>query len=353
MNKLINILKKNEFIPLDKFINIALYEKKTGYYMKKNPLGKNGDYITAPLISNLFGEMIAIWCVSYWEYLGKPKKIIVAELGPGDGSLCQDLLSAFKNFKDFYKSVEIRLMEKSNKLKSIQKTKIKCNKVKWIKSIQELNSGPLIFIANEFFDSLAIKQILKKNNLFFEKHVMLSNKKIKFVYKKAKKNLINNIRKLKLENNSEHIIEYPSDAIYYLNELAKKIRKYDGGLLIFDYGYTKTKSGDTLQSVKNHKFIDILKKPGDADITTHINYDLFFNVLMKNNLIVEKIVTQSEFLQKLGIINRAYLLSKEINFKKKIKIFYQLKKLLDQQEMGGLFKVLFAKRKKNKFSLGF
>ena len=127
MNKLINILKKNEFIPLDKFINIALYEKKTGYYMKKNPLGKNGDYITAPLISNLFGEMIAIWCVSYWEYLGKPKKIIVAELGPGDGSLCQDLLSAFKNFKDFYKSVEIRLMEKSNKLKSIQKTKIKCN----------------------------------------------------------------------------------------------------------------------------------------------------------------------------------------------------------------------------------
>ena len=94
MNKLINILKKNEFIPLDKFINIALYEKKTGYYMKKNPLGKNGDYITAPLISNLFGEMIAIWCVSYWEYLGKPKKIIVAELGPGDGSLCNDLLKS-------------------------------------------------------------------------------------------------------------------------------------------------------------------------------------------------------------------------------------------------------------------
>ena len=87
MKKIINILKEQKSIPIDKFIDIALYDRKFGYYMKKNPFGKEGDYITSPLISNLFGEMIAIWCIAFWENLGKPKKIILVELGPGDGSL--------------------------------------------------------------------------------------------------------------------------------------------------------------------------------------------------------------------------------------------------------------------------
>ena len=90
MNKIINILKEKKSIPLDQFINIALYDKKFGYYNKKNPFGKGGDFITSPLISNLFGEMLAIWCVAFWEYIGKPRKILLVELGPGDGSLCKD-----------------------------------------------------------------------------------------------------------------------------------------------------------------------------------------------------------------------------------------------------------------------
>jgi len=91
MNKIINILKEKKSIPLDQFISIALYDKKFGYYMKKNPFGKEGDFITSPLISNLFGEMLAIWCVAFWEHIGKPKKILLVELGPGDGSLCKNL----------------------------------------------------------------------------------------------------------------------------------------------------------------------------------------------------------------------------------------------------------------------
>ena len=100
MNKIINILKKKS-LPLDKFIDAALYDKKFGYYMKKNPFGKNADYITSPLVSNLFGEMIAIWCVSFWENLGKPNKIVMVELGPGDGTLCHDLINAIKNLKGY------------------------------------------------------------------------------------------------------------------------------------------------------------------------------------------------------------------------------------------------------------
>ena len=123
MNKIINLLKEKKSIPVDKFIDTALYNKKFGYYMKKNPFGEKGDYITSPLVSNLFGEMIAIWCVSFWEHLKKPKKILLVEFGPGDGSLCCDLLNTFKNFNDFYDAVEIKLVEKSSKLKKIQKEK--------------------------------------------------------------------------------------------------------------------------------------------------------------------------------------------------------------------------------------
>ena len=354
MNKIINILKKQKSIPIDQFINIALYDKKFGYYMKKNPFGKEGDYITSPLISNLFGEMIAIWCVAFWEHLGKPKKILVAELGPGDASLCKNLINTFKNFKDFYKCIEIKLLEKSNKLQKIQKAKIKEKKVKWIKKINELNYGPIIFLGNEFFDSLPIKQIYKKKNLFLERHIGLSknNKKIKFLFKKAEKNLIKNIRKLNLIDEG-NIIEYPTVAIEYLKIIAKKINKYNGALLTFDYGYTEKKNQDTLQSIKRHKYINIFNEPGNADITHHINYELFLEILKRNKLEVKKIVTQGEFLQKLGIIERANILSKKISFKAKADMFYRLKKLLHYKEMGNLFKVLFARKKGTKFSLGF
>ena len=168
MNEIINILKEKKSIPLDKFINIALYNKKFGYYMKKNPFGKEGDFVTAPMISNLFGEMLAIWCVSFWEYAGKPNKILLVELGPGDGSLCKNLLKTFKQFENFYNSLEINLLETSDKLKIIQKAKINNKKVKWIKKIDNINYGPIIFLGNEFFDALPIKQIYKKKKLFFE-----------------------------------------------------------------------------------------------------------------------------------------------------------------------------------------
>lgn len=354
MNKIINILKEQKSMPIDQFINVALYDKKSGYYMKKNPFGREGDYITSPLVSNLFGEMIAIWCVAFWEHLGKPKKLLIVELGPGDASLCKDLLNTFKNFKDFYKSIEMKLLEKSNKLQAIQKSKIKNKKVRWIKKINKLNYGPIIFLGNEFFDSLPIKQIYKKKNLFLERHIALSqnNKKIEFLYKKTEKNLIKNIKKLNLLSKG-NIIEYPTMAIKYLNEIAKKIKKYNGVLLTFDYGYTERKNSDTLQSIKKHKYINIFNEPGNADITHHINYNLFLKILKKNKLEVKKVVTQSKFLQKLGIIERATLLSNKVSFKAKADMFYRLKRLLHPEKMGNLFKVLLAQKKGTKFSLGF
>ena len=353
MNKLIDIIKKKS-ITLDKFISAALYDKQRGYYIKKNPFGKKGDFITAPLISRLFGEMLAIWCVAYWEHLGRPKKILITELGPGDGSLCKDLVETFKKFTNFYSCLEINLLEISDHLKKIQKTKINNEKIKWIKSIKQIKKGPIIFLGNEFFDALPIKQIYKKKKSFFEKHVVLlnNNKKIRFLHKKANNNLIKKIQNLNLISTG-NTIEYPIEALKILSTITKKINKFDGGLLAFDYGYTSKKNQNTLQSVKKHRYINPLFEPGHSDITSHVNFRLFHEILKKNNLDVKKITDQNKFLTKVGILERANILSEKMTFKAKANMFYRLKKLLDQKEMGSLFKVLFAQKKGTKFSLGF
>jgi len=245
-------------------------------------------------------------------------------------------------------------LEISNKLKTIQRTKINNRKVKWIKKIKEINCGPVIFLGNEFFDALPIKQIYKKKKLFFEKYVALSNdnKKIKFLHKKANNSLIKRVQDLNLVSTG-NTIEYPIMAIKFLEAIAKKINKFDGGLLTFDYGYTTKKNQNTLQSVKKHRYINPLSKPGHSDITSHINFELFHKILKKNNLYVEKITDQNEFLKKIGILERAHILSKKMTFKAKANMFYRLKRLLDYREMGGLYKVLFAQKKDGKFSLGF
>ena len=141
----------------------------------------------------------------------------------------------------------------------------------------------LIFIKSD------IKQIYKLKNTFYERHVTLSkkDKKIKYINKKADKNLIKQIKKLNLINKG-NIIEYPNESIKYLGKIAKKITKYNGALLIFDYGYTENKNENTLQSIKKHRYHNIFELTGNADITHHINYKLFLNVLKKNKLEIRK-----------------------------------------------------------------
>ena len=246
------------------------------------------------------------------------------------------------------------MLEVSDKLKVIQKTKINNKKVRWIKKITEINYGPVIFLGNEFFDALPIKQIYKRKKLFFEKYVTLSsdNKKIKFLNRKANDNLIKRIHDLNLVSIG-NTIEYPIEAIKFLKAIAKKINKFDGGLLTFDYGYTIKKNQNTLQAVRKHKYSDPFFNPGNSDITSHINFKLFKEILNKNNLDVKKITEQSKFLKKIGILERANILSKKMTFKEKVNMFYRLKRLLKPQEMGDLFKVIFAQKKGTNFSLGF
>ena len=199
-----------------------------------------------------------------------------------------------------------------------------------------------------------LNKYIKKKKLFFERHVTLSNdnKKIKFLNKKANNNLIKNIQNLNLVSEGG-TIEYPVEAIKLLQTIAKKINKFDGGLLIFDYGYKIKKNQDTLQSIRKHRYVDLFSQVGHSDITSHINFKLFQKILKKNNLNVKKIVNQNKFLKKMGIVERANILSKKMTFKEKADMFFRLKRLLDPKEMGDLFKVVFAQKKNKNFSLGF
>ena len=170
-------LKKNLKLPLDKFIYLSLYNEKFGYYMKKNPFGKKGDFITAPNISRLFSEVIAIWVVTFWQSLGSPKKFNLVELGSGNGEMMKILIESFQNFPLFFKSCNLIIHEKSPSLIKIQKKKLIFPKIVWIKKIDQVSKHPSIFIANEFFDAIPIKQFIKKKNVWFEKFVNLKNKK--------------------------------------------------------------------------------------------------------------------------------------------------------------------------------
>ena len=179
MKKINRIFSKKKIITLDSYLEKVLYDKKFGYYQKKNPFGLKGDFITAPNISNIFSEIVSIWFVSFWENLGRPNKINFVELGPGNGDFCLTLIRTLKNFPEVFSASEIILYEKSEKLKKVQKKRIKSNKVKWIDNLNKINKNPIVFFGNEFLDALPIKQFKKHNNNIFEKYVAL--KKIKLI----------------------------------------------------------------------------------------------------------------------------------------------------------------------------
>ena len=346
-------MKEVRTIPIDKFIEDALYNKKYGYYSKTNPFGKSGDYITAPGISFLFSEMIAIWIIAFWENIGKPKKLNLIELGPGNGDLCKILIKTFKKFPNFNKCINIYLYEKSNLLKNIQKKNIKEKKINWLNSINKIKDGPLLFFGNEFFDAIPIKQFKKKNNKIYEKHLNLQNGLLnKIILKKAPNEMIKELKKFNLIK-SDGVIEYPKLGLEELNVIIRKIKKFKGGLLLIDYGFLENRNIDTLQSVKNHKKNKIFENIGKADITSHVNFKLLRDYFVKNKLKTNKIVTQSFFLKKIGIINRAEILSKRMSFKDKSDLYFRLERILDPKYMGRLFKVIFAYKSKKKFLLGF
>ena len=345
-------IKIKKKISLDKFINQSLYNKISGYYMKKNPFGKKGDFITSPNISILFSEMISIWIIALWKKLKKPKKFNIVELGAGNGEMMFNIIKTSNQFSFFKNSCNFFIFEKSIYLKKIQKNKLKNFDVNWLSNLKQINNFPTIFIGNEFFDSFPVKQFIKKNNKWFEKYVEISSESKKFVNKEIDIKKIEKKIGINLEK-KQKFIEFSPLIFQTIKKISKIINRKNGGLLIIDYGYFDNKMFNTLQAVKKHKKADILKDAGSADITHLLNYKIIEKIAKKFKLKVNGICTQRNFLIKLGIIKRAEIISKNVTFSEKANIYYRLKRLIDNNQMGEIFKVMFVSNKKINFNLGF
>ena len=347
------ILKKKHKIPLDKFIDYCLYDKKKGYYMNINPFGKFGDFTTSPNISRLFSEMVAIWTINFWENLGSPKKFNLIELGAGNGEMIKVMIESFEKFPSFFKSCQILIYEKSPKLISEQKKNIRSKKIKWIMNLKKLNKNPSIFLANEFFDALPIKQFSKSNGAWFEKFVFISdNKKKQFINQKI------DIRKIEKKidfniSSKQNFIEFSPLGFKYLKSISQIIKKFNGARLIIDYGYFDKKMRNTLQAIYKKKHSKVLENIGKSDITYNINFNFFENIIKNFKGLKINLTSQKNFLTKLGIYQRAEIIGKNKTFLEKTDIFYRLKRLTSEKEMGDLFKVMLVKRSDNNSIVGF
>ena len=353
MKSNLKFFKNKRSLPVDKFLQNVLYDKKFGYYSSKIPFGEKGDFITAPTISNLFSEMISIWIISTWEKFGKPEKINIVELGPGDGSLIKILLNISKKFPEFNSAKNIFLYETSNYLKKIQRTNIKSDKIKWIKNFQNLGEAPVIFFGNEFFDAIPIKQFKKIQKKIYEKSYSLNNNyKIKETFKKASKQDLKNIQSFKVLKNLQ-FIEFPKFGLTEMKKIIKTISKLNGCLLMIDYGYLKPNNQNTLQSVIKNKKNKLLENLGKADITSHVNFSLLNEFFLRNKCKVKKVISQKEFLIKMGINSRAEIIAKKMKFRDQANLYLRLERLLSPKLMGELFKVILVYKCKNNNYYGF
>ena len=343
--------KKYCKIPLDKFIENALYHPRKGYYMKHYPFGKDGDFTTAPNISWIFSEMFYLWMFSYWKTFHENEEINIVELGAGNGEMMYHIIRSAKRFKNFYRNSSFIIYEKSNKLIRLQKKKLQKNHVKWINDLNEVKDKPTIFFGNEFLDAFPIKQFVNLKGEWHEKYVEKIGKNFSFI--KIKKNIDKLERQLNFKvSKNQKVVEVSFEIIKFLKKLNNLIEKKGGCILFIDYAYSGFQMQDTLQAVKKHKKVNPLKDVGNIDISHVINISFLKKIAKKIDLELD-FNTQRDFLLKLGILQRAEILATNKNFLEKANIFYRINRLIDKKQMGELFKVIYLYKKNKKFKLGF
>ena len=364
MKNLEDILKKRILnfgpISISDFILEANLNSKFGYYNNHLPFGKKNDYVTSPEISQMFGELIALWTIDCWKKIGEPKKFNIIELGPGSGILMADFLRVIKLYPKFIKKCnQIYLFEISPFLKKIQKkTLLKIEnkilqKIKWIKSLNDIPETPFVLIANEFFDALPIKQIQLTKIGWRERMLNYNKKKSFFIsYSNNPTILEKFLPKKKKCKKIGSIYEIPFNMLSFLENLFNKIKKTKSTCLIVDYVKNK-KFQNSLKSIKNQKIISPLKEIGNSDISTHVDFDLIKEISKKFNLNNYGPITQRKFLINLGILFRAEILIKNANSKQKKKIQNSLDFLINKKKMGEIFNVISISNKKINNLVGF
>ena len=307
----------------------------SAYYSGRDPFGREGDFITAPEISKMFGEMIGLWAAIAWQLMGAPEEVLLVELGPGRGTLMSDLVRAAGAMPDFQSAVRIHLVETSPVLREVQREALAGIEVVWHEEIATLPDGPVIIIANEFFDALPIEQYVYRTEGWHERMVTCRDA---FAFTDGP--AVSERRMAELgapEARSGEVFEVNPEARRLVQSLAQRFAEQKGVLLAIDYGYDQSAVGDTLQAVRRHQPVPALQTPGEADLTAHVDFDALARAAEQAK--VSPIVNQGSFLRRLGIELRAERLA-AAHPDKADDLLSGCHRLINPAGMGTLFKVL-------------
>lgn len=352
-------IASNGPMPISKFMSYALSAHKDSYYKIQNPVGKIGDFITAPEISQLFGEIIGMWCVNYWYLINKPKKIKLIELGPGKGTLISDLLRVTKHIIGFHDAVEICLVEINHTLITEQKKNIIHNNIRWFDSYDDIPQDCVsIIIANEFFDALPIEQYVKRDDKWHINMVNIHHELEQLCI--TKHPIEDNVREF-LATKYKHvyeggIIEIHDAGSIMIKKISQNIQKTGGIMLIIDYGYTEHHSRtfiSTLQSIKSHKFNPIFENIGSSDLTAHVNFSTLLETAEIYGAKTYGTISQRNFLKNMQIDSRKDILLANASVEQKKNILSGYDRLTNNKKMGDLFKVIAISDLEIKDYIGF
>lgn len=347
-------------MPVSEYMALALGDPEHGYYTTRDPFGASGDFVTAPEISQMFGELTGLWCVEHWRALGRPAPFSLIELGPGRGTLMADALRAARLEPEFLKSVSLHLVETSPKLREKQTRTLAPSGVApvWhedLRSALESAEGTPFFLANEFLDALPVRQFVRGPGGWHERVVGLNpddSSRLAFGLSPdaaAPEALDHPCAATAHEGN---LIELAPARNAVAAELAAAIAARGGAALLIDYGYAQPAPGDTLQALRRHARHDVLDMPGSADITAHVDFAALSHAIRDAGALAYGPVEQGDWLMRLGIGQRAAALARASPGQAN-DVESALVRLTAPERMGRLFKVLAAGRKGDPAPPGF
>ncbi|MCX7567002.1 SAM-dependent methyltransferase [Sulfitobacter sp. F26169L] len=318
---------------LDEYISACLLHPKYGYYTTRTPFGSGGDFITAPEISQMFGELVGLSLAQAWMDQGAPAPFTLAELGPGRGTLMADALRACARVPGFVDAARIVLLEASPALRKVQAETLSRHTPHWIDTPDELPQQATFLIANEFFDALPIRQFIRADDLWRERQVGVTDGALVFGLGPAQHQPALAHR---LEDTQDgDLVEDCAAAAPVLSTICDRVAAHGGAALVFDYGDWRT-LGDTLQAVQNHAPADPLTSPGSADLTAHVDFEALLGAC--DSCTTSRITPQGVFLERLGITARAQALAKTLSGDALENHIAAHRRLTHPQEMGNLFK---------------
>jgi NADH dehydrogenase [ubiquinone] 1 alpha subcomplex assembly factor 7 len=326
-------------IPISQYMALALGHPEHGYYMTRDPLGARGDFITAPEVSQMFGELAGLWIADTWLKQGRPSPVVLCELGPGRGTLMADALRALRSVPGFLDAARLHLVETSPALRAAQKTQLP--QATWHDRFDDVPEGPLFLIANEFFDALPIAQFVKTERGWCERHVALSDDGLRLVPALAPVPTSATVLPPAVrEAAAGSIAEISPASVAIAEAIGERIARRGGAALVIDYGHARSAPGDTLQAMRAHRYADPFDAPGEADITAHVDFEALALGVARGGARACGPVEQGAFLKALGIEARAAALKARADARQAQDIDSAVQRLTAPDQMGSLFKVL-------------